>query len=96
MGGVSKALKNVTKAVTSPFKSIAKGALGAVGLKSPTVEKESSSTATPTPAAADVSVANTTPQTQTGDTTKRGGLLRSAKGKKSLTVSRASGGGLNV
>lgn len=103
MGGVTKAFKHVTSAVTKPFQQIAKAAAkpikSVVGSIMPD-KQVPTATATadtaPAPPAADVNVAATTAATQTEETTKRAGLMRSAKGKKSLTVSRSSGGGLNV
>lgn len=109
MGGVSKTFKKITNAVTKPFKqiysavakplkSIAKGAIGAVtgddGEKETVVVQQPTQTATPS--ASNVNVADTKPETETEAVSRRKGLLKSAKGKKSLTVSRASGGGLNV
>ena len=102
MGGVSKTLKKVTDAVTKPFQQIAKAAAkpikSVVGSIMPDqqVPTATADTTTAAPPAADVNVAATTAATQTEETTKRAGLMRSAKGKKSLTVSRSSGGGLNV
>jgi len=102
MGGASKLVKNITKSITKPFSSV-KNAIDPLGIVSKVV-KPSAATAsteaaagtTTAPAASDVTVAGTTADTSTEDVSKRKGLLRSAKGKKSLTVSRASGGGLNV
>ena len=104
MGGVTKAFKNLTSAITKPFQQIAKAAAkpikSAVGSIMPDQQVPTATADTapapPAPPAADVNVAATTANTQTEDTTKRAGLMRSAKGKKSLTVSRSSGGGLNV
>lgn len=101
MGGVTKAFKNVTSAITKPFQQIAKAAAkpikSVVGSIMPDQQVPTATADTaPAPPAADVNVAATTAATQTEDTTKRAGLMRSAKGKKSLTVSRSSGGGLNV
>ena len=110
MGGISNTVKKITNAVTKPFKqvfsavskplkSIAKGAIGAVtgndGSDKETVVVQQP-TQTQTPSASNVNVADTKPETETEVVSRRKGLLKSAKGKKSLTVSRASGGGLNV
>lgn len=99
MGGVSKTVKKITKAVSKPFEQVAKAVtsplkkvVGSVMPDAPDVHEVTA----PAPAAADVSVAATTAGTDIADTSKRKGLMRSAKGKKSLTVSRAAGGGLNV
>lgn len=107
MGGVTKTFKKITNAVSKPFeqvykavakplKSIGRGVVGAVtGYDGSQVETSPTVTQT-APAAADVNLAATTPETDTEAVSRRKGLLKSAKGKKSLTVSRASGGGLNV
>lgn len=102
MGGVSKTFKKINNAVTKPFKQVAqavtnpiKKIVGSVMPDAPKADTPAPAPA-PAPAAADVSVAATTATTDIADTSKRKGLMRSAKGKKSLTVSRAAGGGLNV
>ena len=103
MGGVTNTVKKITKAVSKPFEQVAKAVtkpikkvVGSVMPDAPKAYTTDTQVTTPAPPAADVSVAATTANTDTEDTSKRKGLMRSAKGKKSLTVSRASGGGLNV
>lgn len=100
MGGVSKTFKKINNAVTKPFKQVAQAVTNPikkiVGSVMPDAPKADTPAPAPAPAAADVSVAATTATTDIADTSKRKGLMRSAKGKKSLTVSRAAGGGLNV
>jgi len=94
MGGVSNTFNKITNAISKPFKQLAGAVLSPLLGRAQQAQATTGSTAAAP--AADVGVAATTPSTQTEDTTKRAGLMRSAKGKKSLTVSRASGGGLNV
>lgn len=100
MGGITKTIKKLTSAVTKPLGSVGKTLLNPAAALTDSNSTDTSSTATqvvtPAVAASDVAVAGTTPSTDTEDSSTRKGLMRSAKGKKALTVSRASGGGLNV
>lgn len=91
---VKKAVKKVVRQVTKPVEKVAKGALGALAGGVPTPEAPEANV--PAPAAA-VEVA--TPETvehEDDAQTEAGRKKARAGGKKSLSVARSSGGGLNI
>lgn len=95
---VRKAVKKVTKAVTKPVKKVVKGAAGVVGLGT---QKLKATQMVPNDPAAPPAQIIEPPDKDNIDTedesqTESGKKKTRAGGKKSLSVARNSGGGLNI
>ena len=88
---VKKAVKKVTKEVTRPVKQVAKGLAGGAG-----AAQEVEVPAAPTPAAQIVDVPDKEVSTEDEAQTESGRKKARAGGKKSLSVARSSGGGINI
>lgn len=89
---VKKAVKKAVKQVGKPIEKVAKSAVGALAGGAPTPEAPEV-----VPAAAAVEVA--TPETVEHEDeaqTEAGRKKAARAGKKSLSVARSSGGGLNI
>lgn len=88
---IKKAVKKVTKEVTRPVKQVAKGLAGVAG-----AAQEVEAPAAPTPAAQIVDVPEKEVSTEDEAQTESGRKKARAGGKKSLSVARSSGGGINI
>ena len=89
---ITKAVKKVTKEVTRPVKQIAGGLAGGSG-EAQVVEVPQ---AAATPAAQIVDVPEKEVSTEDEAQTESGRKKARAGGKKSLSVARSSGGGINI
>lgn len=89
---IKKAVKKVTKEVTRPVKQIAGGLAGGAG-EAQVVEVPQ---AAATPAAQIVDVPEKEVSTEDEAQTESGRKKARAGGKKSLSVARSSGGGINI
>lgn len=89
---VTKAVKKVTKEVTRPIKQVAGALAGGTG-EAQVVEVPQ---AAATPAAQIVDVPEKEVSTEDEAQTESGRKKASAGGKKSLSVARSSGGGINI
>lgn len=97
---IKKVVKKTVKAVTKPIEKVAKGAVGAVGGVLGQGEKSGVQVmeqAAPPPQA-QIIEAPTKGDVETEDSaqTESGKKKARAGGKKSLSVARSSGGGLNI
>lgn len=90
---VKKAVKKVTKEVARPVKQIAGGLAGGAG-EAQVVEVPQAAAATP--AAQIVDVPEKEVSTEDEAQTESGRKKARAGGKKSLSVARSSGGGINI
>lgn len=89
---VKKAVKKAVKQVTKPVEKLGKGVVGALAGGVPTPEVPEV-----TPAAAAVDVATPESVEHEDDAQTEAGRKKAARGgKKSLSVARSSGGGLNI
>ena len=88
---VKKAVKKVTKEVTRPVKQVAKGLAGGAGAAQEVEVPEAQ-----TPAAQIVDVPEKEVSTEDEAQTESGRKKARAGGKKSLSVARSSGGGINI
>lgn len=88
---VTKSVKKVVKEVTRPVKQIAGGMAGGAG-----GAQEVEVPAAPTPAAQIVDVPEKEVSTEDEAQTESGRKKARADGKKSLSVARSSGGGINI
>lgn len=89
---VTKAVKKVTKEVTRPVKQVAGGLAGGSG-EAQVVEVPQ---AAATPAAQIVDVPEKEVSTEDEAQTESGRKKARSGGKKSLSVARSSGGGINI
>lgn len=89
---VKKAVKKVAKEVTRPVKQVASGLAGGAG-EAQVVEVPQ---AAATPAAQIVEVPDKEVTTEDEAQTESGRKKARAGGKKSLSVARSSGGGINI
>ena len=89
---ITKAVKKVTKEVTRPVKQVAGALAGGVG-EAQVVEVPQ---AAATPAAQIVDVPEKEVSTEDEAQTESGRKKARAGGKKSLSVARSSGGGINI
>lgn len=103
--GWGKKFKKAFKKVTKPVEKLAKGAVGAVagaaglgGDKEPEVIVQQAAPVAPAPTPAQVVEAPTKDDVDTEDEsqTESGKKKARAGGKKSLSVARSSGGGINI
>lgn len=92
---IKKAVKKVTKQVTKPVKQVAKGLAGAVGADGGAQVVEVPQ-AQATPAAQIVDVPEKEVSTEDEAQTESGRKKARAGGKKSLSVARSAGGGINI
>lgn len=94
---IKKAVKKVVKSVTKPVEKVAKGAVGAItGNDAPEVVVQAQDTA-PDPSAVAVDVpTNTTADTDTEENTESAKRKINAGGKRSLSIARSSGTGINL
>ena len=90
---IKKAVKKVTKQVTKPVRQVAKGLAGAVGVDGGAQVVEAPQA---TPAAQIVDVPEKEVSTEDEAQTESGRKKARAGGKKSLSVARSSGGGINI
>lgn len=90
---VKKAVKKVTKEVARPVKQVAGGLAGGAG-EAQVVEVPQPAAATP--AAQIVDVPEKEVSTEDEAQTESGRKKARAGGKKSLSVARSSGGGINI
>lgn len=88
---VKKAVKKVSKEVTRPVKQVARGLAGGAG-----GAQEVEVPAAQTPAAQIVDVPEKEVSTEDEAQTESGRKKARAGGKKSLSVARSSGGGINI
>lgn len=89
---VKKAVKKVVKKVTKPVEKLAKGTLGALAGEAPTPDIPE-----PVTPAAAVELATPEQVEHEDDAQTEAGRKKAARGgKKSLSVARSSGGGLNI
>lgn len=97
MGKVVKKIKKAVKKVTKPLEKVAKKAVGAVvpGAAGKTVVQEVQAPA-PAPAALVDVPTQENVETEDEAQTEAGRRKARAGGKKSLSVARSSGGGLNI
>lgn len=100
---IKKVVKKTVKAVTKPVEKVAKGAIGAVGsvLGGDKPETQVIEQAAPVAAPAPTAQIIEPPTKDDVDTdddaqTESGKKKARAGGKKSLSVTRSSGGGLNI
>lgn len=95
---IKKAVKKITKAVTKPIKKVVKGAAGAVGLGTQKVKAPQMVQNDPSAAPAQIIEPPDKDNIDTEDEsqTESGKKKTRAGGKKSLSVARNSGGGLNI
>lgn len=91
---VKKAVKKVVRKVTKPIEKVAKGAVGA--LAGGAGEAQVVEVAQPTPAAAIVEAPTKDVETEDEAQTESGRKKARSGGKKSLSVARSSGGGINI
>ena len=93
---IKKAVKKVVKSVTKPVEKVAKGAVGAITGEAPEVVVQAQDTA-PDPSAVSVDVpTNTTADTDTEEKTESAKRKINAGGKRSLSIARSSGTGINL
>lgn len=92
---IKKAVKKVVKQATRPVKQVSKGLAGAVGLGGGAAAVEAPQVQT-TPAAQIVDVPEKEVSTEDEAQTESGRKKARAGGKKSLSVARSSGGGINI
>ena len=90
---VTKSVKKVVKEVTRPVKQVASGLAGGAG-EAQVVEVPQPAAATP--AAQIVDVPEKEVSTEDEAQTESGRKKARAGGKKSLSVARSSGGGINI
>lgn len=90
---VTKSVKKVVKEVTRPVKQVARGLAGGAG-EAQVVEVPQPAAATP--AAQIVDVPEKEVSTEDEAQTESGRRKARAGGKKSLSVARSSGGGINI
>lgn len=90
---VTKSVKKVVKEVTRPVKQVARGLAGGAG-EAQVVEVPQPAAATP--AAQIVDVPEKEVSTEDEAQTESGRKKARAGGKKSLSVARSSGGGINI
>lgn len=88
---VTKSVKKVVKEVARPVKQLAGGLAGSAG-----AAQEVEVPAAPTPAAQIVDVPEKEVSTEDEAQTESGRKKARAGGKKSLSVARSSGGGINI
>lgn len=93
-----KKVKKVVKKVTKPIEKVAKGAVGSlIGGEAKVVEAPPQAVEAAPPAAQLVDVPNQdNVETEDEAQTEAGRRKARAGGKKSLSVARSSGGGLNI
>lgn len=89
---VKKAVKKVTKEVARPVKQVARGLAGGAG----GAQEAEVPHAAATPAAQIVDVPEKEVSTEDEAQTESGRKKARAGGKKSLSVARSSGGGINI
>lgn len=92
---IKKAVKKAVKQVTRPVKQVSKGLAGAVGLDGGAQVVEVPQ-AQATPAAQIVDVPEKEVSTEDEAQTESGRKKARAGGKKSLSVARSAGGGINI
>lgn len=95
---IKKAVKKVVKSVTKPVEKVAKGAVGAItGNDAPEVVVQAQDTAPAEQSAVAVDVPNSSnADTEVEDTTESAKRKINAGGKRSLSISRSSGTGINL
>lgn len=96
---VTKTVKKAVKQVGKPVEKVVKGAVGSIaGGGAKVVEVPVQQTATPAPTPAQLVDVPTQENVETEDEaqTEAGRRKARAGGKKSLSVARASGGGINI
>ncbi|HFK4065590.1 TPA: hypothetical protein ACJI8J_004571 [Kluyvera georgiana] len=94
---IKKAVKKVVKSVTKPVEQVAKGAVGAVTGGAPEVVVQAQDTAPAEQSAVAVDVPNSSnADTEVEDTTESAKRKINAGGKRSLSISRSSGTGINL
>lgn len=89
---IKKAVKKVTKEVARPVKQVARGLAGGAG----GAQEVEVPQAAATPAAQIVDVPEKEVSTEDEAQTESGRKKARAGGKKSLSVARSSGGGINI
>lgn len=92
---ITKAVKKVTKEVARPIKQVAGALAGGAG-ETQVVEVPQAAAAAATPAAQIVDVPEKEVSTEDEAQTESGRRKARAGGKKSLSVARSSGGGINI
>ena len=93
---VTKSVKKVVKEVTRPVKQIAGGLAGGAGKAQVVEVPQAAATPAATPAAQIVDVPEKEVSTEDEAQTESGRKKARAGGKKSLSVARRSGGGINI
>lgn len=97
---MGKKIKKAVKKITKPIKKVAKGAVGAVGGVLGQGEKSGAQiieqAAPPPPAQIIEAPTKGDVETEDGAQTESGKKKARSGGKKSLSVARSSGGGLNI
>lgn len=95
---IKKAVKKITKAITKPIKKVVNGAAGVVGLGTQKVKAPKMVQNDPSAAPAQIIEPPDKDNIDTEDEsqTESGKKKTRAGGKKSLSVARNSGGGLNI
>lgn len=92
---VTKTVKKAVKQVAKPVEKVAKGAVGAFAGGAPTPQVVTQEVAAPAAQLVDVPT-QTDVETEDEAQTEAGRKKARAGGKKSLSVARSSGGGLNI
>lgn len=91
---IKKAVKKTVRKITKPVEKVAKGAVGAVG--GVLGQGGQPEQAAPPPAQIIEAPTNGDVETEDGAQTESDKKKARAGGKKSLSVARSSGGGLNI
>ncbi|MBH0029314.1 hypothetical protein I6F53_20450 [Pseudoalteromonas sp. SWN29] len=95
---IKKAVKKTVRKITKPVEKVAKGAVGAVGgvLGQGGQPEQAAPVAAPPPAQIIEAPTKGDVETEDDAQTESGKKKARAGGKKSLSVARSSGGGLNI